>query len=1074
MAKSHKHTGTTICTVGLLFLSTIVWGQTTGSFIGDVNDPAGLAVPGATITAISPETGLERSVVANTQGEYVIPLLPPGAYNLRVHVAGFQSQTLTGLTVLVNQTTRADIKLNLPTREESVEVRGHAAGVETATATLNVVIDQADVQNLPLNGRNFLQLTILVPGSVPGLQITQNFTPTTAGTNSMNLAQVNGLRSQSNNVLLDGVDNNEIFLGEASAVPSPDAIQEFSVQTNLYGAEFGRGAGSVVNVVTKSGTDAFHGSAYDYLRNDALDASDFFAIKKPPLKRNQFGGSFGGFIIKKKTHFFGSYEGLRLAQGVTGTATVPTVLEKQGNFSQSPIKPIDPTTGLPYPSDTITSIDPVASKLLQFYPDPNLGGDLSVSSPSAPTSENQFLIRMDHQLKASDSLTARYFRQTGSAITPFGTAYLGTVTVPYFPIKNAWRFHHLILSETHVFSAKSVNEFRFGVHRDNLVGLAPEIPRNASDYGFTYPGTIPIDVPEFGVAGYVNNGYTDMGPGYKSTNIFQWLDIFSHTVGRHSIKVGMDIRRNQLNMSIPTAFNGIYFFSGLITGNSFADFLIGRPEYFLQNGGNAAMHFRASDFDFFGEDSISLTRKIKLTLGLRYERPTWPYDLGDHISAFRPGQQSTRQPEAPVGLVYPGDAGVSRSTLEPRTRNFAPRIGIAWDPTGSGKSSVRAGYGIFYDFVQWHSVDQLSVAPPFSFFPFISRPTSFADPYNGTGPFLPGLTQVPWADIPQPVEFNVFDKNAKTPYAQQYNLTVQHSLASWVLQVGYVGTAGVHLPNTLNENQAVFIPGQSTPGNIEARRPYGPAFSSIFAQATVWTSNYNSLQASVTKRAGHGLSFLAAYTYSKTIDTISTPQTFRTVDGQQAGPMNNYDLRLDRGPSAFDAPHRFVISYEWDAPESHSANGFARKTLSGWSLLGIYSIESGLPFTILDPTDPSCDGNSNDRTNLVGDPHLAHPSVTEWFNTAAFQRVPTGQGYGNAGRNDVRGPRSNNFDLSLVKKTAIREKANLEYRAEFFNLFNHPNFMNPESNITSPEFGMILSTRPFSQRQIQMVLRFNF
>jgi len=1063
-----------LCSAVALLLAVPGWSQVTGSFIGNVKDPSGAAIANAKITAVNASTGLKRDGVSNSEGQYVIPLLPPGNYNLHAEASGFQTQTITGLVLLVNETARADVNMTVASRNENVEVSGQVAGVETANATLNVVIDQKDVENLPLNGRNFLQLTTLVPGSVPGIKETQNFTPTTAGTNSVNIPQVNGLREQSNNVLLDGVDNNELFLGEASAVPSPDAIQEFSVQTNLYGAEFGRGAGSIVNVVTKSGTDKFHGSLYDYFRNDALDASDFFAVQKPPLRRNQFGGSFGGPIIKKKTHFFGSYEGLRLTEGVTQTAIVPTVLEKQGNFSQSAVKPIDPSTGQPYPNNTIPTIDPVAAKLLQFYPDPNLGGNLFVSSPSAPTTENQFLVRVDHEISSNDSLTGRYYYQNGHAIIPFATTFLGAVDVPDFPIKNNWGFQHIVLSETHVFSPKSVNEFRFGFHRDALIGLAPATPRSASDYGFTFPATIPIDVPQWAVAGMTVNGYTDMGPGNKATNVFQWIDIFSHSFGRHTLKVGADIRRNQMNLNIPSAFNGAYDFAGNITGNAFADFLIGRPQFFTQGGGNAAMHFRASDFDFFGEDSIAVTRRLKLTLGLRYERPTWPYDLANRIAAFRPGEQSVVRPDAPVGLVYPGDPGVTRSTLQPLTKDFAPRVGLAWDPFGTGKTSVRAGYGIFYDPIPWHNFNQLQIAPPFSFFPFVFQPTSFADPYNGAGPFLPGLTQVPFSAIPQPFQFNVFDQHAKSPYAQQYNLTLQHSIGTWVLQAGYVGTTGIHLPNTLDENQAVYIPGSSNANNIEDRRPYGPVFSSIEAQATVWTSNYNSLQTSVTKRAGHGLTLLAAYTYSKSIDTISTPQAFRNADGQQTGAMNNYDLKLDRGPSAFDATHRLVVSYEWDLPRWRGDSAFANRVLSDWSVLGIYSIQSGLPFTVLDPTDPSVDGNTNDRPNLVGNPGLANRSILEWFNTAAFQRVPIGDGYGDAGRNDLRGPRSNNFDFSMVKKFVLKESANLEYRAEFFNLFNHPQFANPISDITSPNFGQIISTKPDSQRQIQMVLRLNF
>jgi hypothetical protein len=1054
-----------------------LWGQTTGSFSGTVTDPAGAGVPAATVTVKSSQTGFARSAESNAQGEYLVALLPPGIYDVEASAKGFQSYLRTNVTLNVNQSERVDIQLVVGRLEQKVTVSGTETLVDTSMATLSQVIDTREVNNLPLNGRNFLQLTVLVPGSVPGIHMTQNFTPTTAGTNSLNLPQVNGLRNQSNNVLLDGTDDNEIFLGEAAAVPSPDAIREFSIQTNLYGAEFGRGAGSIVNIVTKSGANSFHGSLYEYLRNDVLDAKNFFTTEKPALKRNQFGGSLGGPIVKQHTYFFVNYEGSRLRQGVTNTATVPTLLEKQGDFSQDAVKPIDPATGLPYPQDKIpsTSWDAVANNLLQFYPDPNVGTNLFTSSPVSPTNEDNLLARIDQNLGSKDTFFGTYYYQNGKSVNPFSTAFLGPVNVPEFPVKDAWRFQHLVLSETHVFSSRGVNEFRFGFNRNALIGLSAAIPRDARDFGFTFPSTIPINVPQWAVAGFTVNGYTDMGPGNNATNTFQWNDTFSIVHGRHSWKLGTDIRRYQLNVNVPSAFNGAYNFTGAVTGNSFADFLLGQPLFFLQGGGNPIMYLRASSFNFFGEDSISLSRKLKVTLGLRYELPNWPYDRNNMISAFRAGQQSTVRPEAPVGLVYPGDAGVPRSTVNNPHKDFAPRIGLAWDPTGTGKTSIRAGYGIFYDSIPWHDFNQLQIAPPFSFFPFILLPGEMADPYHGAGPFLPGLTSVPFSDIPFPIQYNVLSQHLKTPYAQQYNLTIQHDFwAGWLAQVAYVGTTGVHLPNTLDINQAVFIPGQSTLNNIEDRRPFGPNFSSILAQSTEWTSSYNSFQASIQKKMSRGLTLLAAYTFSKAIDTISTPQAFRNSPGQQNGAMNNYNLKLDRGPAAFDATHRFVVSYLYEFPEFKRENAFAQKAINGWGINGIVAFQSGLPFTILDPTDTACTGNTNGRADLVGDPHISNSSLSEYFNTTAFAPVGACAGYGTSGRNLLRGPGVNNWDFAVVKNTRFHENMNVQFRSEFFNLWNHPGFENPVSDITSPNFGQILQTRPSNERQIQMVLRFEF
>ncbi len=1051
--------------------------QTTGTILGVVSDPAGAAIPDAKVTIKNPGTGLTRVTTTSSIGQYVVTLLPPSDYDIEVEASGFERYLNRGVTLLVNQNLRVDVAMVVGPLTQTVEVGAEATGVETTTATLSEVVTRRKVNDLPLNGRNFLQLTTLVPGAVPGIQLTENFTPTTQGS-SLNVPQVNGMRSQSNNVLLDGVDNNELFLGQGGAIPSPDSIQEFSIQTNLYRAEFGRGAGSIVNVVTKSGTDNFHGSLYNYFRNDVLDARNFFSPETPKLRRNQFGGSIGGPVFKGSTHFFGSYEGMRVREGITKTASVPSVLEKNGDFSQSAVQPIDPTTGIPFPGDQIPAnrIDPVAASLLQFYPDPNLGPNLSTSSPSAPTDLDQFTVRVDQKLGTNDHLFGRYFYQDGSAISPFTTAFLGPVNVPDFPIANDWQFHNVVLSEVHVFSPTTVNEFRFGVNRAVLDGLLPANPRNAQDFGFTFPSTIPIDVPQVAVAGFSVIGYTDMGPGEKATNVYQLLDSFSFVRGRHTFRAGADIRRYQMNSRIASAFNGAYLFAGALSGNAFADFLLGLPLFFVQGGGNNEIFLRSTSYNFYFEDQISVAKNLTLTFGLRYEFFAWPHDTRDKIAAFRPGQQSQVRPDAPAGLVYPGDAGIPRATVESDTNNLAPRIGLAWDPTGSGKTSIRAGYGIFYDAIPWHNFLQLQIAPPFSFFPFLFLPPEFADPGQGTLPFEPGLTEIPFSDIPPPFQYNILDEDITIPYAQQYNLTIQHEVfPDWIAQAAYVGTRGVHLISTVNKNQAVFVPGASNAGNVNSRRPFAPNFAGILAQSTQFDSSYNSLQLSLNKKPSYGLSFLASYTYSKSIDTLSTPQAFRNAVGQPTQPMDNTNIRLDRGRSAFDARHRFVVSYLYEFPDYSGGSGPAKKLLSGWALNGILALQSGLPFTVLDPTDPTVNGETNDRPDLVGDPTAGGSTVERWFNTDAFQRLPNpSDRFGTAGRNILTGPNLKTWDFSVVKKTFLTETVNVEFRTEVFNLTNHPNFRNPDSNITSPNFGRITETIPANERQIQFVLKLNF
>ena len=1057
-------------TIGLVVVPS--GAQTTGTILGVVTDPGGAALPGVKITVRNPDTGLMRVTESNNIGEYVVSLLPPSVYDIEAEASGFERYINRGVRLLVNQTARVEIHLVVGALEQTVEVRAEVVGVDLTTATISEVITREEINALPLNGRNFLQLATLVAGSVPGIQLTENFTPTTQGS-SLSLPQINGMRSQANNVLLDGVDNNELYLGQAGAIPSPDSIQEFSIQTNLYGAEFGRGAGGIVNVVTKSGTNSFHGSLYEYLRNDVFDARNFFSPETPPLKRNQFGGSIGGPIALERTHFFASYEGTRTREGITKAASVPTILEKSGDFSQSAVQPNDPSTGSPFSGDVIppNRIDPVAAGLVQFYPDPNIGTNLSSNSPIASTDLDQFMLRIDQKIGDNDHLFGRYLIQDGSAILPFTTAFLGPINVPTFPIANDWRFHTLVLSEVHVFSPTTVNEVRFGLNRAVLDGLISANPRNAQDFGFTFPSTTPIDVPQIAVVGFSAFGYTDMGPGEKATNVFQFMDVFSHTRGRHTIKAGVDVRRHQMNSRIASAYNGAYLFAGALSGNAFADFLLGLPQFFVQGGGNNEIAFRSTAFNFFAQDQISLFRNLKLTLGLRYEYFNWPHDTGDRISAFRAGQQSTVRPAAPTGLVYPGDAGIPRSTVDDDNNNFAPRLALAWDPTGSGKISVRAGYGIFYDMVPWHNISQLSIAPPFSFFPFLFHPPEFADPGQGTLPFQPGLTEIPFSQIPTPFQYNILDPDIKTSYAQQYNLSIQHEFfPNWLAQAAYVGTKGVNLISTVNLNQAVL-----GPGSVSSRRPFSSDFAGILAQSTQFDSSYNSLQLTLDKRPSHGLGFLASYTYSKSIDTLSTPQAFRNSVGQPTQPMDSTNIPLDRGRSAFDATHRFVLSYLYEFPNFDSGSTFARKLLSGWALNGILALQTGLPFTVLDPTDPTVTGETNDRPDLVGDPTSGSSTVERWFNTGAFQALPNPSSrFGTAGRNIVEGPSLKNWDFSIVKRTSITETVNVEFRTEFFNLFNHPNFRNPDGNITSPNFGRITETLPGNERQVQFVLRLDF
>ncbi len=1078
---------TAVAVVCLLLISNahVIAQGVTGTIQGTVIDASGARVPHARVAVIQLETRLTRRTTSDRQGDYVLALLPVGHYRLEVDAAGFRRYLRQGIVLSVNQIATVPVRLVVGSAQQSVEVRADAAPVQT-TNDLGETVHGREILDLPLNGRNFTQLGLLLPGDAP---LTAGLLKAGGTLRAGQSYAVNGQRPESNEFLIDGVENYNIVNAGFVLKPPPDAIEEFRILTNTAPAEFGHNAGSTTNIVTRSGSNEFHGDAWEFLRNDALDTRNFFAASVEPLKQNQFGGTLGGPIRKDKTFFFVYYEGFRNRQGETQVATVPSLLERQGDFSQSgPL--INDLTGQPFPGNRLPFIDPISQKILQFYPLPNSGPNQFVITQTVTNDSDQFGGRADHYLSSRDSLFVRYMFSNGSQVDPLSIA---GANVPGFPVGEDYRAQNSALQETHSFSATLMNVVEFSFLRNKLLFDEALNHTPLSSLGFQYAPTLSAQAgpPFVEVEGYASVGNPITGPNDSYQNVYSLSESIDWIHGTHDVKFGGGYERDQINTLLGIASNGFFVFAPFPASDAFASFLLGSPVVFLQGGGDLPRGLRANNFNLYAQDNYKLTSRLTLNAGLRYELPV-PYSvLGNKTALFKPGVQSRVMPTAPPGLLYPGDPGVPPGLIHTDDRGFAPRFGLAWDPTGQGRWSIRAAYGIFYD--PYYNGEGGPIQAPISAPPWFKTiqeepPSSFADPLPpGLNPFEPTFTN------PQTLTLLTLDAGLSLPYAQDWNFMVERSFGpNWLLDVGYVGTKGTHLPRFVEDNPAVYVPGQSTEANVNQRRLYSgctltePAncvYGSVGLISGVANSNYNALQASLRKRFARGLEFLASYTYSKTLDDASsfniTGSSPQSVAGENDLAQNPFDLRAEYGRSLFDARHRFVLSYVWQMPFWSRPRYAYQRIFGGWQLNGIFTASTGTPFTVYDSSDPSLQGQSpeisgffSDRPNLVGNPNKGPRTPEEWFNLQAFQRVTQSGSFGSAGRNIVQGPGLAQWDFSLFKNFAFSESRMVQFRAECFNFLNRPNFGLPVNDINSPSFGQIQSAAP--PRLIQLALKVIF
>lgn len=1035
-------------TITLLAFASVMSAQLdTGTITVNVKDTSGSAVPGANVILRNENTGVAvRSGTTNDQGNLNLPLIPSGSYSAHVESKGFKAYQQSGIYLQVNQQLTLQVALQVGEVSEQVTVTAAAPMVESTSGVLRETIDHVRVSELPLNGRNVLQLQVLIPGSVSSGSLDQG-----AGTPGY---AVNGGIGGSNMYSLDGGEYQDAYFNAPLPFPNPDAIQEFTIQTNSYSAEFGRNRGASINAVTKSGSNAFHGGAFEFVRNDKFDARPFFSTASPVFKRNQFGAQLGGPIRRNKTFFFAAWQGTHeRGTPTTSNATVLTSAMRSGDFSQLlPAKVlIDPLTKMPFPGNIIprSRFSKSAVNFLdRFVPLPNFGNNFVAPLPS-PKDGNQYLTRIDHELSQNDRLYGRYIYNGDYLFSPAGN-------LPGWGIDQTFHRQGFVVGETHLFSPSLVNSFLFAFNRTySYIVQTPD---------FTWP-ELGANIPEANLGTHSWQSLTLSGYFTATTGTFWDLarktynvsDSVSWNHGPHSAKFGAQISRyhvDQVNEFF-SRFGGT--FNGFATGDAAADFLLGNLNQ-LRTVGILSNNLDQTNWQFFASDEIKLMPKLTVTLGLRWQPDLHFTEANGKESSFRLGQQSTVFPNAPLGLLFKGDAQLPSNVIAPNWLNLAPRFGFAWDIFGNGRTAVRGGYGIFFDDFASIRLNRFPLIQP-----YVLDTTVFDvpldDPFRGRSPypFIPPSTpeQKKAYRFVRPAATTSFNSDFRTPYAQQWNFNIQQQVPfETVLTVAYVGSKSSRLFGSHNMNPAVYRPG-ATAGDTQARRIYQD-FGTIEDESTVGYSQYHALQLSANKRFSKGFTLLASYTFSKDIGLTSS---------QGEGSLGTRDpnnWNLDKGLMPTDRRHILAISSVWMTPSLHG-NKSVSAILSNWQLAGILTANTGAPLKVSAGVDRSLNGQGLDTADLVGDWRINESrsrgqEITKWFNTSAFALPALGT-VGTAGVNIVTGPALTNLDLALSRLFQVTERFKVQVRAEFFNALNHPVLGNPNTTFTNGNFGRILTTQ---------------
>jgi hypothetical protein len=1031
--------------------------QTMGTVTGTIHDPQGAVVSGASITALQTATAATRTVKSDSAGNYVIPLLPIGEYEVTAEATGFQKIS-SKVILQAQQTARVDIALQIGSVATETTVASEAPLLKTDTSDIGTVIDNKRMVDLPMNGRNFIALNALDAGAATQSgSRTSYFVQLFGGNYSFN-----GSGGDSSTYAIDGVIAKGMGDARVTLQLSIDAIQEFNQQTSLYSAQFSGGGGNV-NVVTRSGTNDLHGSFWEFFRNSDLDARNFFDPKSTsPFRLNQFGATLGGPIHHDKTFYFVNYEGLRKTKSVGQVFSVPTLAQRQGNFSgvatiYDPATTIKNANGtysrLPFPNNVIpsTRLDPVAQAAYNLlYPLPNQPG-LTRNLTSAfknSTTDDQFTGKIDHRFSDRNTLSTRY---TYEYPRRFNTSY---AQLPNFADDWNNTSQSAVVSDTYVITPQIVNEAHIGFNRmyQYLVSTlhTQDIPDQIGITGTqakTYPGPPTINITGIGSTGSLSNT-----PNNRGENTFQVADNLSYTAGNHSIGIGADLRELRENGGTASSSRGSFSFVDsytalpgvAATGSALADFDLGYPSTASVSIGNGFTNIRQFLTGIYVKDDWRVTPNLTINAGLRYEYFTPLREVRDRIPTF----DFTTGQLVPVGVN-----GVSDYLYHPDKTNFAPRFGLAYRPFGSDTTVVRAGYGIFYSPILPYLGWSVGQSAPNLYSATVVNNANVPNISIGNA-FQPSLLSI------SPT-ISTINPGITTPYNQEWSFGIQRQvMASTVLDVSYLGNKGTHLiGGARNIDQAV--PGA---GAIPPRRPY-PAYTSVSTFLSDGLSNYNALRVNLKRNISKGLTFTGSYVWSKMIDTTDT--AFLAQSGN-AAKRDQRNPGAERGLAAFDARQRFVFNFVWALPLGKG------RFRDGWQLSGIYTVQTGTPIDVGLSYDNSNTGNAGslDRPNCVANPNVGGPhTVLDWFNTSAFA-APVPYTFGNCGKNVITAPGIQNMDLLLSKIFAPIERLRIQFRAEVFNIANHPNFDPPNSTYGSPVFGQISSAG--DARETQFALKFLF
>jgi hypothetical protein len=836
--------------------------------------------------------------------------------------------------------------------------------------------------------------------------------------------------------------------------------------TSNFSAEYGNNAGSVVNVVTKSGSNLIHGSLWNFLRNDILDARNFFSATRPPLRRNQYGAATGGPLRKDRSFVYGYWEGLREREGVVQNTPTLSAAQRGGDLTGSGTAPRDPSNGQPFPGAVIPAsrISPITRALNErFVPLPNVAGNRLLRQVTVPTDSDQYGVRGDHRITDRSYLFVRYNYYQSDRLDPIG----GSTFSPAGS-RSIDKGHSAAIGNTYAITPSLLNEFNVAIVRQ-FSNPATWSGQDLTSLGWQY---VPTEASAKGLPGVSVTGLFSLGDvaqsyTYLARNTYQMYDNLAWNKGRHNLRMGFDLRLNQLYLVFPNRPNGDFSITGAFSGNAIGDYLLGRPSQFRQGGGNPAKHFYGWQSGFYLQDDFKVSRRLTLNLGVRYDLALPYADKENRMASFQPGRRSTSRPTAPPGLLFPGDDGLPKATIATDFNNWAPRFGFAYDVFGNGKTSVRGGYGIFYDTIPGVAVFQNINVPPFNRFIQVDGAVDWVNPYSQ---FAINPQIDPARDFPCPCLVIGFSPDMRTPYAQHFNFTLQRQVRKdLVAEIGYVGSLGRKLGGYLEVNPAVPGPG-ATLANTQQRRIYRD-YNLIRPTFSRFNSHYHALQAKLEKRFAAGLSFTASYTWSKAIDFQSSVNF-----SGETRPQDAFSLKDVRGLAAFHVAHRFVANYVYDLPFFQGQRSALGYLLGGWRFSGLIAGQTGGPLTVNEPVDVSLRALGADRPDLIRDPNDGPKTVQQWFDTGAFVRLPAlagGQRSGTAGRNVVIGPGLFQMDLGLLKDFAVRERQTLQLRLEAFNAPNRANFLNPLTNIGAPQtFGVIQQAR--AARILQLALKFSF